>query len=111
MAQALSAAETIRAEEIVLRVPDGRSVRVLLNGTPIRSEEGRMESFIVTVQDMTPLEEQERLRAEFLAMVSHELRMPAHLGQGFRHDLTGASSPPEATPTCEQFFTVIDAPD
>ena len=35
-----------------------------------------MESFVVTVQDMTPLEEQERLRAEFLAMVSHELRTP-----------------------------------
>ena len=29
-----------------------------------------------TMQDMTPLEEMERLRAEFLGMVSHELRMP-----------------------------------
>ena len=28
------------------------------------------------LQDMTPLEEQERLRAEFLGMVSHELRTP-----------------------------------
>ena len=28
------------------------------------------------MQDMTAVEEQERLRAEFLAMVSHELRMP-----------------------------------
>ena len=35
-----------------------------------------MESFVVTLQDMTPLEELERLRAEFLAMVSHELRTP-----------------------------------
>ena len=35
-----------------------------------------MESLIVTMQDMTPLKEVERLRAEFLATVSHELRTP-----------------------------------
>ena len=35
-----------------------------------------MQSVVVTLQDMTPLEELERLRAEFLAMVSHELRSP-----------------------------------
>ena len=75
-AQALGAGETVRAEEIVLRAPDGRSVRALLNATPIRSEEGEIESFVAVLQDMTPLEEQERLRAEFLAMVSHELRTP-----------------------------------
>ena len=74
LARALAPSETIRAEEIVLRVPDGRSVRALLNATPIRSEEGEVESFVAVLQDMTPLEEQERLRAEFLAMVSHELR-------------------------------------
>ena len=76
LAEALRAGETVRAEEIVLRVPDGRSVSALLNATPIHSEDGRLASFIVTLQDMTPLEEQERLRAEFLAMVSHELRTP-----------------------------------
>ena len=35
-----------------------------------------MASFVVTLQDLTPLEEQERLRADFLAMVSHEFRVP-----------------------------------
>ena len=40
LAQALNTGETVRAEEIVLRVPDGRSVTALLNATPIRSEEG-----------------------------------------------------------------------
>ena len=76
LAEALSATETVRAEEIVLAVPDGRSVSVLLNATPIRSEAGDVESVVVTMQDMTQLEEMERLRAEFLGMVSHELRMP-----------------------------------
>jgi len=76
MAEILSAAETMRAEEIVLSVPDGRSATVLLNATPIVSEGGAVESVVVTVQDLADVEEQERLRAEFLAMVSHELRTP-----------------------------------
>ena len=67
----------IRAEEIVLRVPDGRTVSALTNATAIRSaEEDALVSFVVTLQDMAPLKDQERLRAEFLAMVSHELRTP-----------------------------------
>ena len=76
MAELLSIGETLRAEEIVMRVPDGRSVTVLLNATPIFSDEGPVESMVVTLQDMAAVEEQERLRAEFLGMVSHELRTP-----------------------------------
>ena len=77
MAQALNTGETVRAEEIVIQVPDGRSVTTLINATPIYSEGGgELESVVVTLQDMTPLEEIERLRAELLGVVSHELRTP-----------------------------------
>ena len=92
MAQALSAGETVRAEEVVFRVPDGRSVTALINATPIRSDEGEVESFVVTMQDMTPLEELERLRAEFLAMVSHELRTPLATVRGSVSTLLDDSS-------------------
>ncbi len=74
--EALGAGETVRAEEIAIGLPGGRSVTALVNATPIRSEEGEIESFVVTLQDLAPLEEMERLRAEFLGMVSHELRTP-----------------------------------
>ena len=76
LARVLVSSETVRAEEIVMGVPDGRSVTVLLNATPIRSDDGEVESVVVSMQDMAPLEEQERVRAEFLGMVSHELRAP-----------------------------------
>ena len=76
LAQALSTGETIRAEEIVLQVPDGRRITTIINATPIPTEDGGVESVIVTMQDMTSLEELGRLRAEFLGMVSHELRVP-----------------------------------
>ena len=76
LSQGLMTGETVRAEEIVLLAPDGRSVTALVNATPIFSEDGEVESVVVTLQDMTPLEDLERLRAEFLGMVSHELRIP-----------------------------------
>ncbi len=76
LAKALGNATTMRAEEVVFRSPEGASVTTLVNATPIRSEEGTVESVVVALQDMAPLEELERLRAEFLGMVSHELRAP-----------------------------------
>ena len=72
----LNSAETLRAEEVEIFVPDGRSVRTLINATPIRSTEGKTETVVVTLQDLAGLEELERLRVEFLGMVSHELRAP-----------------------------------
>ena len=92
LAQALNTGETVRAEEIVIQVPDGRSVTTLVNATPIRSEDGEIESVVVTLQDLTPLEELERLRAEFLGMVSHELRMPLTSIRGSATALLDASS-------------------
>ena len=76
IAQQLCTGERLRAEEVVLSVPDGRSVRTLINATPIHDGGGEVASVVVTMQDLAPLEELERLRAEFLGMVSHELRAP-----------------------------------
>ena len=47
-AQVLGSLETMRAEEIELSVPDGRSVMALMNATPIRSESGEVVSVVVT---------------------------------------------------------------
>ena len=107
LAQALRTGETVRAEEIVLQVPDGRSVTTLINATPIRSEEGEVETVIVTLQDMTPLEELERLRAGFLGMVSHELRVPLTSIKGSVAALlkTGADLDPAEM---RQFHRIID---
>ena len=107
LAQALSGGDTVRAEEIVLRVPDGRSVTALVNATPICSEEGEIDTFVVTLQDMTPLEELERLRAEFLAMVSHELRTPLTSVKG---SIATLLDPPTVLNPAEmrQYFRIID---
>ncbi|MXZ92719.1 MAG: response regulator [Chloroflexi bacterium] len=108
LAEALGAGETVRAEEITLRMPDGRSVRALLNATPIYSNEGELESFVAILQDMAPLEELERLRVEFLGMVSHELRIPL---TSVRGSIATLLDPPASLNPAEtrQYHRVIEA--
>ena len=67
---------TVWAEEVELAAPHGPSVHTLVNSTPIQSPGGGTESAVMTLQDLAPLDEIERQRAEFLSLVSHELREP-----------------------------------
>ena len=107
LAGALSGAETVRAEEIALSVPDGRSVTTLVNATPIHAEDGAVASVVVTMQDLAPLEELERQRAEFLGMVSHELRVPLTSIKGSTGALLGASRQFAPAETRE-FIRIVD---
>ena len=107
LAQMLSEATTIRAEEIVLEVPDGRRVTALVNATAIRAEDGAVESLVVTLQDLTPREELERLRAEFLGMVSHELQAPLVSIKGCA--ATALGDPAALDPSqARLFFRIVD---
>ena len=103
----LTTGETVRAEEIVLSVPDGRSIAILINATPIRGDDGEVASLVVTMQDLAPLLELERQRTEFLALVSHELRAPLTSIKGSATTVLGAAP---ALPQAEmlQFFRIID---
>ena len=107
LARELNTGGMVRAEEVMLSIPDGRSVRTLINATPIRDGDGTTLSVVVTMQDLAPLEELERQRAEFLSMVSHELRSPLTSIKGSTASVLGAGSP---LPPAEmrQFFHIID---
>ena len=52
IAQQLSSGERVLAEEVVLSLPDGRSVRTLVNSGPVRSADGEVESVVVTLQNL-----------------------------------------------------------
>ena len=106
LSRQLGSAETMRAEEVELSVPDGRSVRTLLNVTPIRSPDGGVVSVVVTMQDLEPLEELERQRAEFLGMVSHELRAPLTSIKGSAATVLDAATLPSQAEMV-QFFRII----
>ena len=106
-ARAIRTGETVRAEELVIHLPDGQAVTTVINATPVRSAEGQIVSVIATMQDMTPLEDLERLRAEFLGMVSHELRMPLTTIKGSAASALSSTSPFNPA-EAYQFFRIID---
>ena len=103
----LSRAPTIRAEEIVLEVPSGASMTVLVNATPIQADTGELVSFVVSFQDLTPLEELDRLRIEFLGMVSHELQVPLTSIKGSTGALLNESAQLDPV-EMRQFHRIID---
>ena len=107
MSELLGRTRRLRGEEIQLWVPDGPSVSILINATPIRSADGEIESVVVAMQDLSPLKEIDRMRAEFLSTVSHELRAPLAAIKGSAATALGNArvvDPVEA----RQFFAIIE---
>ena len=107
LARALDRGEVVRAEEILLNAPDGRTVTILVNATPIYSDEGNITAAVAVLQDMTPLEEMERLRNDFLAIVSHELRTPLTAIKGTAATVLSTSAQFSHLET-RQFFRTVD---
>ena len=107
LAQELDGASAVHAEEVEIGVPDGRSVTTLINSTPVRSLAGDVESVVVTLQDMSPMQELERLRAEFMGMVSHELRIPLSSIKGSAATVRGAPTDMGRAEMLE-FFRIIE---
>ena len=111
-AQQMTAGAMVRAEEMTLLAPDGRSVAVLVNASPIPAAEGQpdeggaVESYVVTLQDLTELEELGRLRAEFLGLVSQQLRTPLAAVRGAVATLQESGAELEAFET-RQFHGII----
>ena len=107
VSEELKTVGTLRAEEVALQAPGGRSVSILVNATPIHGADGAVASVVVAMQDLAPLEELDRQRAEFLNMVSHELRTPLAAIKGSTATVLSAS--PALDPAeLHQFFRVVD---
>ena len=108
LADHLENATGVRAEKVELSVPDGRSVRMLVNVVPIHAEDpGQAVSVIVTMQDLAPFEELERQREDFLRLVSHELRAPLSSIKGSAATVLEAS-PPISEAEMLEFFRIIN---
>lgn len=104
--KALNNGETVRAEEMSLHLPDGRTVVTLVNATPFYGAHGEITGAIAAIQDMSPLEELEKLRSEFLGMVSHELRAPLTAIKGSTSLAMGRSFHLDVEQTRELFETI-----
>ena len=105
--KALRHGESVLAEEVVISLRDGRTITTLVNARPIRRDNGDIVSVVATIQDITPLEEIKRQRADFLNALSHELRTPLTAIKGSSSTLLSSPYPVDAAET-RQFLRVID---
>ena len=74
ISRVLRTGETVRGDEVVFHLPNGRSVFTIINAAPIFSEEAEVTAVVVAFHDMTRFEGVERLNPQILGMVSHEMR-------------------------------------
>ena len=107
LVRVLRSGETVRAEEILIYLPDGTAVNTLVNAAPIYSEQGEITSVVVVLQDVSPIEEMDRMRSDFLSLVSNELRAPLTTIKDSLSALAGIDSPAEFVET-RQLLRAID---
>ena len=105
--RAIRTGETVRAEEIVVHLPDGKAIPVLCSAAPIRGEDGEIVGAVSTLQDMTPLADLERLRAEFLDIVGQEFRSPLTSIKGAVATVLNPSSSVDPA-DARQYFRIVD---
>jgi PAS domain S-box-containing protein len=80
--RALARGESIRAEEVTFEFHDGRTLTGLVNATPFYGSQARITGAVATIQDLSPIEQLEKMRNDFLAIVSHELKTPLTVIKG-----------------------------
>lgn len=88
--------EFVHGQKIAVRRPDGARVDLLVAAAPILMDQGDVAGAVTGFQDVTALRELDRLKDEFVALASHQLRTPAtavkgNLGlllEGYCGDLT-----------------------
>jgi NtrC-family two-component system sensor histidine kinase KinB len=67
--------QEVPPEEYVLSRPD-RPIPVLASAAPVRRAGGGVRGVVVSVQDISARRELERLREEYVGLISHDLRSP-----------------------------------
>ncbi len=105
--RALLRGERVIAEELQLVFQDGRIVPALVNAAPVYDLDGNISSAITVIQDISPIAEMEKLRNEFLGMVSHELKTPLTAIKGSAAMALGTRRPLSPDETRE-LFSIID---
>ncbi len=83
MEQAMADGVTVTGVELIVRQPNGTSIPVVASAAPLRTDDGDVDAVVGVFQDVSPLKEAERLRDEFISVVSHELRSPLTPIRGF----------------------------
>ena len=105
LADALMSGMTVEAEDVIVEDFDGRQVAAVMNTAPVCID-GEVDAVVVTVQETRLSDALDRLRAEFLALVEHGLRVPLSSIKGSAAILQESQGLMEATEVA-QFHRII----
>lgn len=100
--ESLELKEHIR-EEITFYFPEERLLE--LNLVPIEQEGHEFSGVLLVLQDVSAIRRLERMRSEFVANVSHELKTPIAAVKGFAETLLGGAVKDEET--ARSFLQII----
>ena len=76
LARALERGETTTGVELLLKTHNDTSRPVIASAAPLRDRDGQIRGAVALFDDVTALKRLERLREEWTAVVSHDLRNP-----------------------------------
>ncbi|WP_437592984.1 PAS domain S-box protein [Sorangium sp. So ce1000] len=74
--RALQRGEVVTGAEGLLRRADAGLVPVLVNASPVRSDDGELQGAVAVFQEISALKEMERQRQEWIGVIAHDLRQP-----------------------------------
>ena len=109
--RALTNGESVRAEEITFEFGDGRTLTGLVNATPFYGSQARITGAVVTIQDLSPIEQLEKMRNDFLGVVSHELKTPLTVIKGAAAFALSGKAEADRAQTRELFEMVSEQAD
>lgn len=109
--QAFGTDESARAEEVIVQGPNGCRITTLVNATPVPAGEDGVATVVVAVQDLTPVEDLTRQRAEFVALVGRELRAPIASIKGSAAAALRAASARDPAEMIQFFHIINDQAD
>jgi len=90
-------------DELVLAGP--REAVLQVSGTPLRTEAGDRLGALLVVKDVTQLRALEKMRSDFVANVSHEIRTPVTSIKGYAETLLNDFVP--ADETAARFLAIV----
>jgi two-component system phosphate regulon sensor histidine kinase PhoR len=98
------ALEGIKAPTVELTTAGGKVLSA--RATPVHQLSGQVESAVVVFHDLTELRRLERMRKDFVANISHELKTPLTSIRGYAETLL--SQPPETSAITTEFLQAIE---
>jgi PAS domain S-box-containing protein len=109
--RALRHGETSQGVEVIFDFADGRRIPTVVNASPVYDESGYVTAAIAVIGDISALQEVERLKAEFLSMVTHDLRGPLSTIKGLSSSMLMDSGPVDDETTLEYVRTIDEEAD